>query len=92
MGKNQICAYCPRPATILCDWLWLDETGRIEDSDNPATCDKPLCRTHAVNQGAMFICRKEATIDTTDFCPPHATQHKLTGGHCGKRPRKGCKS
>lgn len=85
---EQRCAYCFRPATILCDWLWLDGKGLIEDADCPSTCDKPLCKTHAVNQGTMFVCGKKGTIETTDYCPPHATQHKLTGGSCGKRPRK----
>lgn len=34
------CAFCERPSTLLCDHPILDKT-----------CDKPLCRAHAVRVG-----------------------------------------
>lgn len=51
------CAYCGEPSAFLCDGPRRHYAGRT------ATCDRPLCRTHAIH-----------VPPNRDFCKEHREQ------------------
>lgn len=62
-SKPQKCTYCDRPSVALCDWP-------IGDGK---TCDKPLCRIHAVKPIPTF---GKPDTDDIDYCPDHYHLYK----------------
>ncbi len=55
--KPEPCAVCGKPSVALCDFV-VEERAQGE----PHTCDRPLCRRHAVHPDP------EKDID---YCPEH---------------------
>jgi hypothetical protein len=62
--KPQKCYYCSRPHEFLCDWLLVTDK---------KTCDRPLCKVHAMKPIATF--GKPETADI-DYCPEHYQLYK----------------
>nr|WP_310616954.1 hypothetical protein [Pantoea cypripedii] len=74
--KQQTCIFCGAPATLLCDghlgYPPKNEDGQeFIDPLHPYTCDAPMCRHCAAQQGSVHICRRRRGCihDTVDHCP-----------------------
>lgn len=54
---------------------------RFFDIDNTKafTCDAPLCDDCAHHAGTLFACGEAGFVETTDYCPVHATHDKHDG-------------
>jgi len=60
------CAWCNRPATLLCDY----PVGR--DGVDLWPCDVPVCRACASQEGTTHLCGPNGCeYDTLDHCPIH---------------------
>jgi hypothetical protein len=85
--QQQRCAYCDKPATLLCDfhlgWPIGGEERRRDGSTYvvralalPYTCDLPLCRDHAETRGWVHIKARAPLggFDSYDYCSEHRGQ------------------
>lgn len=65
----QICLWCDRPATHLCDAVIVQ--GRSAKGLQSYTCDAPMCAHHAKQFGFICIRGKGRKADSLDRCPWH---------------------
>ena len=72
---QQSCSYCSQQAERLCDYM----IGRMVFTQQPVTCDRPLCGDHATQTGTLFFCGKPPVrgVETIDYCPQHANARKF---------------
>ena len=66
------CAYCPEVGTQICDRL----VGGTNADGSKKTCDKPVCKRHALRSGGF------------DYCVDHTQDYPSSASDAARSPKR----